>query len=241
MTRVFCPCIRQPHTKEEAADDGTSCRPVTQPRHYFYLFFLRFLSQFWFSKPFQWVNRRLGNQKDTWKPIAALVQPISCTCLRSDGHRKMSNQKRAQGEKKTKKLKTKVDGACQKCRQTGVKRVFPSTLKFQTSHHLGSKKKDLKSFDEQTRANKCTRKEEKEPPAESIYAHVYSITSNGIKEKRKRRKIPKKSIITGPALALDRRRNFCRRWIDWIDGINEATTMFSSSSWKKQKQEKSRL
>lgn len=141
MTRVFCPCIRQPHTKEEAADDGTSCRPVTQPRHYFYLFFLRFLSQFWFSKPFQWVNRRLGNQKDTWKPIAALVQPISCTCLRSDGHRKMSNQKRAQGEKKTKKLKTKVDGACQKCRQTGVKRVFPSTLKFQTSHHLGSKKK----------------------------------------------------------------------------------------------------
>jgi hypothetical protein len=76
-------------------------------------------------------------------------------------------------------------------------------------------KKDLKSFDEQTRANKCTRKEEKEPPAESIYAHVYSITSNGIKEKeKKRRKIPKKSIITGPALALDRRRNFSRRWID---------------------------
>jgi hypothetical protein len=59
-------------------------------------------SVFWFSKPFQWVNRRLGNKKDTWKPIAAFVQPISCACLRSDGHRKMSNQKRAQGEKKLK-------------------------------------------------------------------------------------------------------------------------------------------
>jgi hypothetical protein len=98
--------------------------------------------------------------------------------------------KKAQGEKKTKnKSGWGLSKMSPNCRQKSFSVYFE--IPNVTSSRLP--KKDLKSFDEQTRANKCTRKEEKEPPAESIYAHVYSITSNGIKEKEKKQEKSRKN------------------------------------------------
>ncbi len=140
MTRVFFPCIRQPHTKEEAADDGTTCRPDSQSQYYFYLFFLRFLSQFWFLKPFQWVNRRLGGKKIN-------VEAYSCPCpankLRVSSLRWPPQEatKKAQGKKKL-KTKNKSGWGLPKMSPNCRQKSFQSTLKFQTSNHLCSTKKN---------------------------------------------------------------------------------------------------
>jgi hypothetical protein len=94
--------------------------------------------------------------------------------------------KKAQGEKKTKKLKTKVDGACQKCRQTAGKRVFPSTLKFQTSHHLDCQKKisnHLTNKHEQTNV----REKKKKSRQQNLSTHM-STRSRPTASKKKKKK-----------------------------------------------------
>lgn len=195
MTRVFCPCIRQSHTKEEAAHDGTSCRPVTQHRALFLSLFPSLLESVFVFETFR------VSQQTTWKiKKKTHVEAYSCPCpankLRVSSLRwppQDEQPKKGSRREINKKQKEKVDGGPVKnvaklpAKEFAVYFEIPnvtsSRLPKKISNHLTNKH-------EQT---KCTRKEEKEPPAESIYAHVYSITSNGIKEKKRKKEKSRKN------------------------------------------------